>query len=125
MTDREFLELRLATLSALLGAPGGPIASRRGTVAVARVLMTNWEAERQLLERIIATSDGRTLRSVMASWRERTERFIAGADDPDPSWRDKSGREWRAKQVLAILADLEERLDAWAASGDASWTEED
>ncbi len=123
MTDLEFLKRRIQTLTALLGAPGGAVQSRDGEVLA--TLRANWETERRLLERIVEESRDRPPREVVAAWRQRTERFLACASDPDPSWQDRAGRTWWARPVLSALIDLEERLAVWAESSETAGAEED
>lgn len=111
--ERAFLRHRLATLAGLLAQPNR---SLRSGGALAQGIRAAWQVEHRLLERILAESQSRSPQEVVELWRQRTERFLAGAAEPNPTWRDREGRTWNARQVLAILDDLAERLRTWAES---------
>lgn len=111
--ERAFLRHRLATLAGLLAQPNG---SLRSGGALVQGIRAAWRTEHRLLERILAESRSRAPQETIELWRQRTERFLAAAAEPDPEWRDREGQTWNARQVLAILDDLAERLRTWAES---------
>jgi hypothetical protein len=120
--DREMLERRIDVLDGLLAAPAGPLGSSGG--AVGRRLIATWQAERRLLARLLEESQGASPRDTVEAWRARTETFVSGASDDAPRWTDRTGQTWDARQVLAILADLSERMDGWAHADEVPCDEE-
>lgn len=113
MDERKVLEQRVTTLDGLIDAGGllGPAGTNLGAQ-----LQASWEAERRLLRRILAETVGDDVRATLTLWEARTSAFAAQSDDPNPSWQDRDGNRWEASQVLLLLADTEERLDAWLAA---------
>jgi len=107
MTDREFLETRLKTLQSLTGAAaalkGGGASGLQGKLHAA------WEAEHRLLARILAEPGD--LAQTISAWQTRTQAFIAKNPGRE-GWSDAQGHAWNASQVLALLSDLQQRLEA-------------
>lgn len=113
MRAREVVEQRIVTLSGLLETPGGPLGPAAG--ALGRDLAASWEAERRLLKRILHESAGGDVQATIAQWRERTAAFLERASGPAPSWSDREGHVWDAREVLRILDDVLQRIDIWLA----------
>lgn len=113
MNERTVLEQRVTTLDGLIDAGGllGPAGA-----ALGQQLRSSWEEERRLLRRILAETGGDDVRATLALWTARTEAFVAQSGDPNPGWQDRDGHRWDAQQVLSLLADTVERLDAWLAA---------
>ena len=106
MTDREFLQERLRTLESLIG---GAARLSGGNPGLQNTLQANWLAEQRLLARILAEPGD--VRGTLGRWQERTASFVA--QNPSRSgWTDAQGNAWQAAQVLALLRDLETRLEA-------------
>jgi hypothetical protein len=112
VSDRAVLEQRVVTLGGLIETPGGPLGSSGGTIGAR--LVAGWAAERRLLERILAESQGDQVRPTIETWHDRTLTFIAGTQDDAPHWTDRAGNRWDAREVLALLDDIRERLDTWS-----------
>jgi len=115
MNERAILEQRVVTLSGLLGTPDGPLGLKAG--ALGTQFTARWDAERRLIQRILeesppGASDG-DLETTLNLWRERTGAFIRGASAERPAWTDKQGKLWDAHEVMAILDDIRERIEAW------------
>jgi hypothetical protein len=113
MNERTVLEQRITTLDDLVAAGGvlGPAGASLG-----QRLRSGWEVERRLLGRIVAETPGDDVRATLALWQARTEAFVAKSDAEAPGWTDKEGNHWDAREVLALLDDTVERLDAWLAA---------
>lgn len=107
MTDREFLQTRLKTLQSLTGAvavlKGGDASGLQSKLHAA------WELEHRLLARILAEPGD--LAQTIGAWQTRTQTFVAKYPDRE-GWTDAQGHAWNASQVLALLTDVQQRLDA-------------
>ncbi|MCE7938465.1 hypothetical protein DCC79_05170 [bacterium] len=117
MNERSILEQRVVTLNGLLDIPEGPLGSKAGTLG--RQFRERWRAERRLIQRILeeAPQDAADadMTATLALWRDRTTAFIRGTNDEQPSWTDRHGTVWDAHLVLALLDDVQERIEAWKA----------
>jgi hypothetical protein len=111
VTERAVLEQRLATLNGLLEGPGQLLGTAGADLASR--LREGWQAERRLLERLLAEAPGAEMRPTVGLWRARTAGFVERTSEPQPGWTDRQGQWWDARQVLALLDDVEDRLDAW------------
>jgi len=107
MTDREFLQTRLKTLQSLTGAAA--VLKGGGTSGLQSKLHAAWETEQRLLTRILAEPGD--LVHTIGAWQTRTEAFLAKNPGRD-GWSDAQGHAWNAAQVLALLGDLQQRLEA-------------
>lgn len=114
MNEREIVEQRIVTLSGLLETPGGPLGPAAGSLG--RDLAASWDAERRLLERILRETKGGDVMATIAQWQERTAAFVERATDPTPSWSDRDGNTWDAREVVRILSDIQQRIDIWLAA---------
>ncbi len=114
MNEREILEQRVVTLAGLLRTPGGPLGTSGGKVG--EKLQEAWTAERLLLQRILAETEGTQVRPTIEAWFRRTAQFIEASSGNSPSWVDREGASWDARLVLEHLEDLTERLDSWSES---------
>jgi hypothetical protein len=122
MNERHVLEQRLITLNSLLDGSGhllGPSGAAMG-----ERLRSAWQAERQLLQRLLAETAGDNVRATIGLWRDRTAAFVQRSAAADAAWTDRSGQRWEATQVLALLDDTSERLDSWAAAAEPLADEE-
>ncbi len=113
MNAREVVEQRIVTLKGLLDTPGGPLGPAAGSLG--RDLAASWEAERRLLQRILHESRAGDVHATIAQWRERTAGFLERASEPAPSWSDRDGNTWDAREVIRILDDVRQRIDIWLA----------
>jgi hypothetical protein len=122
MNERTVLDQRVTTLDGLIDAGGllGPAGANLGAQ-----LRSSWEAERRLLRRILAETAGNDVRATLELWQARTTAFLARAEEPNPGWLDRDGNRWDAEQVLGLLADTLERLDAWLAADEPLDDDED
>ena len=107
MTDREFLETRLKTLQSLTSAAA--VLKGGGASGLQNKLHVAWEAEQRLLARILAEPGD--LVQTIGAWQTRTQAFVAKNPGRD-GWSDAQGHAWNASQVLALLSDLQQRLEA-------------
>ena len=107
MTDREFLQARLKTLQSLTGTSA--VLKGSGVSGLQNKLHAAWELEQRLLARILAEPGD--LAQTISAWQTRTQAFIA--KNPGREGRsDAQGHAWNASQVLALLTDVQQRLDA-------------
>ncbi|MFZ1267845.1 MAG: hypothetical protein WAU95_15385 [Anaerolineae bacterium] len=107
MTDREFLQARLKTLQSLTGTSA--VLKGSGVSGLQNKLHAAWELEQRLLARIL-TEPG-DLAQTISAWQTRTQAFVAKYPDRE-GWTDAQGHAWNASQVLALLTDVQQRLDA-------------
>lgn len=107
MTDREFLQTRLKTLQSLTGAAA--VLKGGGASGLQNKLHAAWETEQRLLARILAEPGD--LAQIIGAWETRTQAFIAKNPSRE-GWSDAQGHAWNASQVLALLGDLQQRLEA-------------
>ena len=113
MDQRAILQHRLATLNALLDGPA-PLSGGDG--GLHDRLRGGWIAERSLIHRILEETAGPNVADTMALWRSRTERFLESSGDRVSGWQDAKGQRWEARQVLALLEEIEGRLEVWSGS---------
>lgn len=107
---REALAGRSQVLSTLTAAG----AIRGGAAELTGSLQAGWQAERRLIDRILAdTPADQSVFGTLDRWEERTRAFRQKAGRPDAGWTDKQGEPWRADQVLSLIEDLRDRLSAW------------
>ena len=111
MNEREIVDQRIVTLSGLLDTPGGPLGPSAGSLG--RDLAASWDAERRLLQRILRETPANDVRATIAQWHERTAAFVERSTDPTPSWKDRDGNTWDAREVLRILEDIRQRIEIW------------
>lgn len=116
MNERHVLEQRLATLNSLLDGSGYLLGS--SGAAMGERLRSAWQAERQLLQRLLVETAGDDVRATIGLWRDRTAAFVERSAGGDASWTDRSGQRWEAAHVLVLLDDTSERLDSWAAAAE-------
>jgi hypothetical protein len=109
--QREVVRQRILTLDGLLADPNGPFGQTGGDLAAK--LAAGWRSERRLLRRIVDETKGDDVRATLQVWQERTAAFAEKAEGDDPSWRDRDGHVWHAREVLRLLDDFRRRLEAW------------
>lgn len=107
MTNREFLQTRLKTLQSLTSAAA--VLTGGGASGLQNKLHAAWEAEQRLLARILAESGDVT--QTLSAWQARTQAFVAKNPGRE-GWSDAQGHAWNAQLVLALLADLQQRLES-------------
>ncbi len=105
---RQALEQRVAVLASL-GA-----GALKGSSPLGSSLQAGWERERTLIQRLLDdTAEQARVLATLDRWEERTTAFQARQGRPDARWTDRQGQDWQADQVLALLADLRDRLSSW------------
>ncbi len=118
MNERAILDQRIITLNGLLGTPGGPLGPKADSLG--RQLQDRWEAERRLIARILeetpTDAPDAEIEATLNMWYDRTAAFIKSAGNDHPTWTDRQSTVWDAKQVLLIVDDLRERIEAWQAA---------
>ena len=107
MTDREFLQTRLKTLQSLTGTAA--VIKGGGASGLQNKLHAAWETEQRLLTRILAEPGD--LVQTIGAWQTRTQAFMTKNPGRE-GWSDAQGHAWNASQVLALLADLQQRLES-------------
>ena len=107
MTDREFLQARLKTLHSLTETAA--VLKGGGASGLQSKLHAAWEAEQRLLTRILAEPGD--LVQTISAWQTRTQAFMAKNPGRE-GWTDAQGHAWNASQVLALLGDFQQRLEA-------------
>jgi hypothetical protein len=111
VNEKEILGHRITTLDSLLGAPALLSGATGGTLNAQ--LTERWQAERRLLERLMADTASGSVRDTVALWRSRTHRFLESSKDQIPGWTDHHGTTWNARLVWELLDEISERLDRW------------
>lgn len=117
MNERQILEQRIITLDGLLATPGGPLGPKAGPLATQ--FHQRWQIERRLLHRVLdetpADAPPQAVLETLQLWQDRTAAFVRKSPDERPSWTDREGLVWDAQEVLAVLDDIRERIEAWLA----------
>jgi hypothetical protein len=111
MHARQVLDQRRSTLAGLLATPHGPLGPNAGQLG--ERLRGTWELELRLVERLLAETPGDDVLATIAAWRSRTEAFVARSAPSRTAWTDRSGVVWNGPDVLAVLADLDDRVRRW------------
>lgn len=105
---RQVLEQRAAVLASL-----GSNAFQ-GSAPLTHNLQQAWHRERHLIERVLdETGEQDPVLATLDRWEARTTAFQAKAGRTDAGWTDRQGMAWQADQVLALIADLRDRLSSW------------
>jgi len=114
--QKNILSQRIMTLTGLTAGPNGPFGAAGGEVA--QRLVDGWAAERRLLQRLLDETKGDDVLATVAMWHDRTTAFLAKAGEGEGSWRDRDGHLWVGSDVLRVLEDVRQRIDAWQAEAE-------
>lgn len=105
---RQVLEQRAAVLASLGSG------AFQGSAPLTHNLQQSWHRERLLIERVLEeTGETDPVLATLDRWEARTSAFQAKAGQVDAGWTDRQGMTWQADQVLAMIADLRDRLSSW------------
>ena len=109
MDSRQILEQRVQTLKALKHGGIRLGFGNNGQInQLQQVLQTQWEIQRNLLQRVLREEGDPEER--LLEWRERTTNFMKKYPTRE-GWKDRTGQEWKVKGVVEAIDNLLEEIE--------------